>query len=169
MVEPLGRMNKKALQIDEDIPFQRKEWRAQRIGIVLMAFFVTCALLGLTGSGGPLARGEAGDRGGAIHLEYERVVRRGTTSTLTLHLRGGAPDVRFWVSAPYFEHAAVEFVSPQPDRVVVEATRHVYTILAGSPEVTVVLDVKHRSVGRIHGEVGVIGGPSARFSQFSFF
>ena len=163
-------MKKRTLQIDEDIPFQRTEWRAQRVGIVLMFLFVFCALLGFTGSGGLLSQGEAGEPGGPIHVEYERVVRRDTTSTMTLHLRGGGSSaVQFWIAAPYLERAAVEFVSPEPESVVGDATRHVYTIQASSPEVRVVVAIKHRSTGRLRGEVGLVGGPSARFSQFSFF
>jgi hypothetical protein len=171
MAEPLFRgMKKRTLQIDEDIPFQRTEWRAQRIGIALMFLFVLCALLGLTGSGGLLSRGEAGEPGSPIHVEYDRVVRRDTTSTMTLHLRGGGSSaVRFWIASPYLEHAAVEFVSPEPESVSGDATRHVYTIHASSPDVRVTVAIKHRSTGRLRGEVGLVDGPSARFSQFSFF
>ena len=37
------------------------------------------------------------------------------------------------------------------------------------PEITVTLEVEHKTIGRIHGEVGLIGGPSVRFSQLSLF
>ena len=68
-----------------------------------------------------------------LHVEYERVVRRGATATLTLHLRSRAPgDVRFWVSAPYLQDVTIEGIVPQPDIVSVEHERHVYAIHAGS-------------------------------------
>jgi hypothetical protein len=160
----------RTLEIDEDIAFQRKEWLAHRIGVALLFLFVLGALLGLTGGGGILSHGEAGDRRGAVHVEYERVVRRGTPATLTLHLRRSAPgNIRFWVSAPYLQDVTIEGFVPQPDILSVERERHVYAIPAGSSEVTVTLEVEHKTIGRIHGEVGLIDGPSARFTQLSLF
>ena len=116
------------------------------------------------------SHGEAGDRNGALHVEYERVVRRGTSATLSLHLRSRAPgNVRFWVSAPYLQEVTIEGFVPQPEIVSVEQERHVYAIPAGSSEVTVTLEVEHKTIGRIHAEVGLIDGPSIRFTQVSLF
>lgn len=163
-------MKRRTLDIDEDLAFQVKEWRAQRVGIVLLFLFVLGALLGLTGMGGPLSHGEAGDRDGAVRIEYERVVRRGTIATVTLHLRTSAPgDVHFWVSAPYVEQVKIDAVAPQPHTVSVEPGRHVYAIRSGSPDATVVIEMEHKTIGRIQAEVGLVGGPSARFSQVSLF
>lgn len=165
-------MKKRTLEIDEDIVFQRKEWMAQRVGVALLFLFVLGALLGLTGVGGPLSHGEAGDRNAALHVEYERVVRRGAPVTLTLHLRSRAPgNVRFWISAPYLQDITIDGFVPQPEIVSVEQERHVYAIPAGSgsSEITVTLEVEHKTIGRIQGEVGLIDGPSVRFSQLSLF
>lgn len=163
-------MKRLGLEIDEDLAFQVKEWRAQRVGIALLFLFVLGALLGLTGMGGPLSHGEAGDRDGAVRIEYERVVRRGTIATVTLHLRTSAPeDFHFWVSAPYVEQVKIESIAPQPQTVSVAPGRHVFTIRSGSPEVTVVIEMQHKTIGRIQAEVGLVGGPSARFSQVSLF
>ncbi len=163
-------MKKRTIEIDEDIGFQRKEWLAQRIGLTVLFLFVLGALLGITGVGGPLSHGEAGDPAGAVHVEYERVVRRGAMATVTLHLRGSSSGpTRFWVSAPYFENITVESVAPPPDTVSVEPARHVYTVRAGTPEVTLRLHVKHTTIGWIEAEAGLMGGPSARFRQLSLF
>ena len=157
------------LQIDEDINFQRKEWMFQRIGVALLFLFVVAAVLGLTGMGGPLGRGEAGDSSGALRVEYERFVRRGSFSKVTLHLHGAPGAIRFWVGAPYFERAQIDSVSPAPELVSVESSRHVYQIRAGSPDVIVTLNVKHEDAGRLEAEVGLVDGPSVRFSQLSIF
>jgi hypothetical protein len=160
---------RRTLDIDEDIQFQQKEWFFQRIGIAVLFAFVIAALLGLTGMGGPMSRGEAGERGGPLHVEYERFVRRGGSSTVKLHLRVAAGDVRFWVAAPYFEHVRIDSVAPTPELVTVEKDRHVYLIRAGSPDVTVTLQVAHQSAGTLDAQVGLVDGPSVRFSQFAIF
>lgn len=160
---------RRTLDIDEDIQFQQKEWFFQRIGIAVLFAFVIAALLGFTGMGGPMSRGEAGERGSPLHVEYARFVRRGGSSTVKLHLRVAPGDVRFWVAAPYFEHVRIDSVAPTPELVAVEKDRHVYLIRAGSPEVTVTLEVAHQSAGTLNAQLGLVDGPSVRFSQFAIF
>lgn len=164
-------MSRKArtIEIDEDIAFQRKEWFAQRVGIVMVSLFVLAALLGLTGAGGVLNHGTAGERGG-VSVEYERVVRRGGMATMTLRLHSDPPGfIQFWVSAPYLADVRIDSVAPMPQTVTVEESRQVYTIRAASPDVAVTLEMEHMTWGRLEGEVGIVAGPSARFSQISLF
>jgi hypothetical protein len=161
---------KRTLEIDEDLAFQRKEWFGQRVGIAVLALFVIAALLGLTGAGGVLNHGIAGERGGAIYVEYERIVRRGAPATITLHFHSDPPGfIQFWVSARYLERVHIQSVSPMPQTVTVEESRHVYTIRAGSPDVAVTVEMEHKTWGALEGDVGVVSGPSARFNQISLF
>jgi hypothetical protein len=165
-------MSKKArtIEIEEDLHFQRKEWIFQRIGVAVVGVFVLAALLGLTGMGGPLSHASAGERGGPLYVEYERFVRRGAKATMKLHVRSDPPGfIQFWVSAPYLADVIVDSVAPVPQTVTVEGTRHVYTVRAASPDVTVTVEVNHQTFGRLEGEVGIVGGASVRFTQLSLF
>jgi hypothetical protein len=163
-------MTKRTIQIDEDLDFQRREWLGQRIGMALVLLFVLAALLGFTGVGGPISHGEAGQRGDPLHVEYDRFVRRGAIATMKLHLRSGEDGrAQFWVAAPYLERIRVEAVTPEPESVSVDPARHVYTIHRASGDVTVVFQVEHKTMGRIDAEIGLVGGPTARFSQISLF
>ena len=165
-------MSKKnrSIELDEDLQFQRKEWLFQRIGVVFMGVFVIAALLGVTGMGGPLSRASAGERGGPLHVEYDRFVRRGAKATIKLHFRSDPPGfIQFWVSEPYLEDVVVDSVAPLPQTVSVEESRHVYTIRAGSPDVTVTIEMEHVTFGRLVGEVGIVGGAAVRFTQLSLF
>jgi hypothetical protein len=157
------------LEIEEDLDFQRKEWTFQRVGVTLLFLFVIGALLGLTGMGGLFARGEASDASGAVHVEYERFVRRGSSSRITAHFHSTPGAVRFWVGTSYLERVDIDSVVPEPENVSVEANRHVYVIRAGSPDVSVTVNVKHGQAGTLHGEIGLVDGPSVRFSQLSIF
>ena len=159
----------RSLEIDEDVAFQQKEWKFQRIGLAALFLFVLAALLGLTGMGGPLSHGEAGDSNGPLHVEYQRFVRRGSSSKMTLHLRGATGAIRFWVSAHYLEHVQIDSVAPAPDLESVETDRHIYVIRAGSPDVSVTVNVNYEEAGRLEAEVGLVDGPSVRFTQFSIF
>ena len=156
------------LQIDEDPEFQRKEWLAQWIGLVLLGVFVITAALGLTGAGGFLSKGAAGE-GTVLFVEYERIVRRGAHSTIQLHVRRRSPEVRFWLSSSYLEHVTIAGVFPGPELISEEPGRFVYTVKGLSQDALVTLDVAHRSFGRIEAEVGLADGPSVRFTQWAWF
>jgi hypothetical protein len=159
----------RTIDIDEDLGFQRKEWFAQRVGITALSLFVLAALLGFTGAGGMLNHGTAGQRGG-VYIEYDRFVRRGAMTTMTLHFHNDPPGfIQFWVSAPYLADVRVDSVAPLPQTVTVEASRHLYTIRAASPDVSVTIEMEHMKWGTLEGEVGIVGGPSARFSQIALF
>jgi hypothetical protein len=116
-----------------------------------------------------LSYGQAGERGGPLHVEYERFVRRGGLSTVTLHVRHRPGDVRFWVAAHYFERVRIESVAPPPELVAVETDRHIYMIRTASPDVTVTLKVEHEAAGILDGEIGIVDGASVRFGQLAFF
>jgi hypothetical protein len=160
----------RSIEIDEDLSFQRKEWFAQRVGIVVLSLFVLAALLGLTGAGGVLSHATAGERARGVSVDYERFVRRGAMATMTLRLRSDPPGfIQFWVSAPYLASVRVESVAPMPQTVTVEEERQVYTIRAASTDVDVTIEMEHMTWGKLQGEVGIVGGASARFSQISLF
>lgn len=160
----------RSLEIEEDLQFQRKEWLFQRIGVALVCALVIAAALGFTGMGGPASHAAAGERGGPLYLEYERFVRRGAKATMKLHFHSDPPGfIQFWVSAPYLRDVIVDSVAPVPQTVTVEDSRHVYTIRAASPDVTVTVEMEHQTFGRLEGEVGIVGGATLSFQQLSLF
>lgn len=161
---------RRTLEIDDDVRFQAREWLAQRVGIGLMGLFVLAALLGLTGGGGILNNATAASTSGAVRIEYDRIVRRSASTSMTLRLHSDPPGfIQFWVSAPYLDAIYIESVTPVPQTVTVEAARHVYTIRAASPDISVTVTLEHKTWGRLEGEVGIAGGDSARFSQVAIF
>jgi hypothetical protein len=160
----------RSIEIEEDLQFQRKEWIWQRIGVAIVGAFVVAALLGFTGMGGPLSRASAGEPGGPLYVEYERFVRRGAKATMRLHFHSDPPGfIQFWVSAPYLEDVVVDSVAPVPQTVTVEESRHVYTIRAASPDVSVTVEMEHQTFGKLEGEVGIVGGAAMSFTQLSLF
>jgi hypothetical protein len=135
----------------------------------LLFLFVAAAALGVTGMGGPLTTGRAGRSADRISVEYDRFVRSGASSTITVHLRGEPGPVRFWVAGPYFESVRMQNIAPVPRLVSADKDRHVYTIESGSSEVTIALEVHHLRMGRVDGSLGLVDGPSVHFTQWAWF
>ena len=88
------------LQINEDIGFQRRVWRFQTAGRVVMALVVLAALLGLLGPR-LLSNGASADspQTGFGVKEYERFLRSMKATTLRIGLEPGAGtqgEARVW-------------------------------------------------------------------------
>jgi hypothetical protein len=160
---------KRALEIDEDLAFQRKEWLAQRLGVVLLFIFVLGALLGVTGMGGPLSHQVAGEPNGPVQLEYDRFVRRGGIAKIKVRLNGISGEPRLWISSEYLDHVHIQSIDPRPDSVSIENNRHLYTIPTKSPQATITLEVEHETFGTVEGEIGLVDSSAFRISQFSVF
>ena len=87
-----------AIAVGEDLEFQRKWWRFERIIWALFLVILLCDVMGLFGRGW-LAKGVAATP--ALKLDYERVERAGTPSVMTLTFADAAihdGKIRVWVS-----------------------------------------------------------------------
>ena len=76
------------LDLDEDLPFQRREWRASRLLFGLLLLLMLATAIGLFGNG-PLShlRVDAAD---GLTVEYDRFGRFGAATRVTVHTRAGA-------------------------------------------------------------------------------
>ena len=85
----------RSLQLAEDMAFQERNWRAERIAWMAMALTVLAALLGLFGSG-PLSEARSADPSGALEVSYSRFLRLSAPASITVKARPApAPAERF--------------------------------------------------------------------------
>ena len=73
------------IELAEDMEFQRKNWRAERIGWAVLAFILLAAALGLFGQG-PLGGTVVAAGDDSLSLTYERFWRLSSPTRL-----GGEP------------------------------------------------------------------------------
>jgi hypothetical protein len=77
----------RTLDVEEDMAFQRRNWRAERIGWAAMTAILVAAALGLFASG-PLSSATTQDPAGSVVVEYERFMRK--TSPVTVKVKVAA-------------------------------------------------------------------------------
>lgn len=163
------------LQIDQDLAFQRHEWKAQRVGWWALTAFVLAATLGVFGKG-PLSHARAGTPGAPLWVDYDRFVRVGSGTRIVVNgqaaAHGGADSV-FVVrmNRQYFDGIRIEQLSPQPISMTVGADvvdLHFAGAAAGT-RVTVVLDVEPLRAGRSHARFTTARGEHVSFTQFAYF
>lgn len=74
--------------VGEDLNFQRKWWVFERLVWVFFLLILVADFLGVFGRGWA-AKAEMSNAGHTLTVDYERVMRGGTPSTMTLHLSPG--------------------------------------------------------------------------------
>jgi hypothetical protein len=159
-----------SLEIDQDLHFQQKEWRIQRIGWGVMALLIVAALLGLTGSG-PLARVTTGDAGAPLQLEYSRFVRLDAPTTFDIEIAGEAitgDQVELRVDRAYLQDVSVEQIVPEPAEVRSAGDDLIFVFAVDEPgqPVSVTFDLRHTAFGPRSGQVGLADEKAVAFGQF---
>ena len=122
------------LEIDQDIEFQRRSWRVQRIGWIAMVILVGLGLVGGLGSG-PLSR-QVLVVPGVLHLDYKRLTRYQSPEKLIVRLQSAAisgREVGLWIDREYLDASKVETVTPPPIHVESSADRLVYFFRLARP------------------------------------
>lgn len=162
----------RSIQIEEDLTFQSHQMRFERIGWAVLALLLVAALLGLLGRG-PLSAATAGDAGEPIRVEYERIERKLSPTTITVVLTPEAASngmVRVWIDRDWLDEVTFETISPEPESVEIDPQRliYVFAVNAGQGQVEVVFHLEHGGWGWRTGEIGLDGGPSHEFAQFVF-
>jgi hypothetical protein len=153
------------LEVDEDLPFQRRAWVAQRIAWAFMAVFVVAAAVGLLGSG-PLSHARI-EVPGLMTVEYERFARFETSETLTVRLEPaatGGESVRLSLNRDFLDSAKIETVLPPPVRVEAMAGRLVYVFAVAERRVPLMVSFTFdpQQIGVHEATVGLESSDSRR-------
>lgn len=158
------------LQVAQDPAFQRREWRVQRVGQVLMALLVAGGLLGLFGAG-PLSRATA-TGGAGLRVDYRRFERVQAPTALRIHVHPQAVSAgraEVWLDRAYLEGSLILAVDPPPAAVAAAGDRLVYAFDMADPTrpAVVVVHLRLQQAGLQTGRVGVAAG-SVSFRQLVY-
>ena len=160
--------DREGLELDEDLGFQIAEWRAQRVAWVIMALVVIAALAGLVGPG-PLSAARAA--GGSVEVTYDRFLRYGVDTEVTVTARGPATAdslvVRF--ARGYLESFEIVQTHPEPVAQLAAAADLVHVFhFADGAERRVVYRLEPKAAGRVRGAVAVDGSGAVTLSAFVY-
>jgi hypothetical protein len=104
------------LEIEQHDAFQRREWRVERVGWVLLALLLLAGLSGLLGPG-PLSWATAGTSSDPVRVEYQRVTHHEADDAVTL---GFSPDavedgaVTVELTGSWVGAVDIQGISPEP-------------------------------------------------------
>jgi len=152
------------LQIEEDMAFQAKTWKAERVGWVVMALIALASILGLTDKG-PLSKARKGEPQG-LSVEYQRFLHIDAPAQLHIRLPVNGP---FAIQLPfeYLSRTEVLHVVPEPREVASHDGLVTYSFLAQPGVADVQFDLKPRRAGSMKGFVQR-GGERVDFAHFVY-
>lgn len=154
--------------MEQDLPFQYRQWRLERIGQVLVACCLIAALLGLFGHH-PLASITHQTADGRLSINYDRFARIESTSDVRLKLeprKDGNGVVRVWLDQEYLDSLQLTSLSPTPLRVETHKRGRTFVFQTDGSRFTVRLSIQFQAVGTVHGSVRVDDGDTLAVTQF---
>ena len=160
------------LEIDENLPFQRKAWRAQRIAFFLLLVITGLSVAGLFGSG-PLSRTINVQPDTGLKVEFERFVRYGAPNRLKFELPAGVANdgkVDLWLSKAWVEAVKIESIAPEPSESLSHPDGFTYSFKVSDPARPgwVIFRTVPRTAGMLHAEAAVAEATPLEFSQFVY-
>ena len=156
-----------APEIEEDLPFQHRNWRVQRMGWVLLGAVVLAGLAGLLGSG-PLSNAQESNDAG-VKVKYERFVRHGAPSKIEVTVAKPARPVRIAISRSFLETLETRRLLPTPGQVQAGDGFVVYAFEPeGSGPMQVTFLVQPDELGSHEAEIVVNDGSALTIRQFTY-
>ncbi|HEX5499407.1 MAG TPA: hypothetical protein VFX03_09280 [Thermomicrobiales bacterium] len=157
------------LDVKQDVEFQRREWRVQRIGWIVILAILAAAALGLFGSG-PLS--QASVRAGPITVAYSRFDRRRSPTELNITIAGasGRRQIELWIDRSYLDHVNVERISPPPQssRAGDDRTIFVFALDSQAETAAIGFAIEPEAIGRFDARLGLTGGQEVAFWQLFY-
>jgi hypothetical protein len=142
------------LEVSEDLPFQRRWWRIQRVGWVAMLLVIISAVAGAFGDG-PLSTVYHSSASGRIEVIFDRIVRRSSPQEITFQVRIADGEGPVILRAPraFFQHSQLDHVYPQPLRSETDAGYWAFHFApaSGSSALWIRLELQTTEAGRQSG------------------
>jgi hypothetical protein len=160
------------LQLNQDLTFQRHEWRVQRIGWAAMALAMIAAVTGLMG-GGPLSTAARASPDRRVQIEYERFLRYRDPSVLHVYLQPEAvadEEVRLSLNRAYLQGVEFTRIIPEPHEERIGSEEHTFVFRADELRTSawVAIHFEADVFGALEGELKVGDGEGVRFRQYIY-
>jgi hypothetical protein len=161
----------RSLDVEEDMAFQRRNWRVERIGWAGMTLVLVAAALGLFAEG-PLSWTTARDAAGAFVVEYARIHRQ--TAPTTMKMRVAAQEVRadgvtIEVDEAFADAFRITEIQPQPvqSTTTADGMRFRFEAVPNAPA-TIYFHLSPEKVGFVRPGLGLAGRDRITLPTFTY-
>jgi hypothetical protein len=160
------------LEIAQDLKFERRSWRAERIAWIVGMLILIAALLGFLGPG-PLGKATAASSDKSLSVEYYRMERYEAPVQLRISASGSLAkegELRVWLNRQFVEAVEIKRIDPEPEHAEINGERFVYVFKTAAAPSTIKLffHLEPNKFGKTAAHLGIVEGPELQFSQFYF-
>lgn len=162
-------MENRQVPVEEDLAFQRRIWRFERIGWYLLLAVVVLTLCGLF-SRGPLSSMHDVSPGGNLSVEYERFHRNGSVNTMVIRAHGPVDGpLTIVLGKAMMEGFSVESMQPQPAAAAASPQGIKLTLATDEHgESTLYITWRSDGLGVFDSTVAIEGGEQLSIFQFIY-
>ena len=156
------------LELKSDLAHERREWRVQRVGWLLLALFCGSALAGLLGPG-PLSKQQAGKVGSDLYIEYDRFIRKQSPYGLKVFCRPDTTRDEFTITLDrgFVENVEIKGIQPEPSETTAGTTEYHFRFKrSGEGEQLVIFHFEPDAFGTIETSVKLGDKASHQIKQF---
>ncbi len=157
------------IELRENMSFQRRQLRVERMSWVIGTILLGLALAGFTGRG-PVASTERSDSEGLLTVSYDRIDRRDSRSTVELDVANpdGASEVAILISGHLVHGVQITSIHPEPNSMVArdESVELVVEVAPEASSIQITLSIEHEAIGRERSSIGLVGGPEVDLDQW---
>lgn len=160
------------IELGCDLTFERRWWRIQRIGWVILTLLILAGVLGIFGHG-PLSEATVNPSGSKLQVHYDRLARRETPTLLQLRLDKSAiasGEVRIRLNRPLLDCMQLQTIIPAPlmTQPLADGARFVFRTDPTRDWAIIVFVENPTTPGFVDSEVTVEGATPVRFRQFVY-
>lgn len=147
----------RSLELREDVEFERRQWRVQRVGWVAITLVLLAAIAGLFGNG-PLSHVSAS--AGNLQVRYDRFVHADAPATLNIDVANLPGDVaRLAIDRSLLEPMDVQRMQPRPSRTRAAGDAVVFEFdLSDARTLHVLIDASPQAPALASGSISVLEG-----------
>ncbi|GAB2628872.1 hypothetical protein [Novilysobacter erysipheiresistens] len=166
----MTRSDKRSLQLDEHLEFQRLLHVLRTIGMLVLLAGIVAALAGVFGGGGPMSQAHA--TGGALDASYPRFARFQSPALIAFELPTaavGGDSFELVLEGDHVREFDVEHIVPEPREVAAAGHRVRYTFdVAPGERQLVRIKGRPQTIGRVSGTAAIGGQPPLRIDSFVY-
>lgn len=160
------------LELGCDLAFERRWWRIQRIGWVILPLLILGGVLGIFGHG-PLSEATAHPSGSELQVHYDRLARRETPTLLQLRVDKAAiasGEVRIRLNRALLDSMQLKQIIPEPlmTQPLADGARFIFRTDPTRDSAIIVFVENPTRPGFVESEVSVEGAKPVRFRQFVY-
>jgi len=154
-------------EMREALPFQRREWVAQRVAWIFTGLILVAAMVGVFGRG-PLAHRIGANA--ALEFEYDWLTRVHSQSTWKLTPRAAPVDGRYRVAldANWAQFFHIQDIHPAPESTRLASGSWEYEFAADGKDVPIIFHIEPRRSGHIEGSIQLNDEPPLAVSSFIY-